>query len=126
MPFTRQRELIDREHADLASIVAQIRRATDAQDFRLTTLLLRDLQALEESHYASEEALMRAAGLELLARHRAEHAQLIDTLRSINQTILVENLRSVSPRIAAHLESALEHMHKSDSELWAMVAQMHT
>ena len=122
MPLTRERELIDRDHADLASLMAQIRRASDAQDFRLTTQLLRDLQALEEAHYASEDALMRAAGFEMLASHRAEHAQLIDTLRSINQTILVENLRSVSPLIAAHLEAALEHMHRSDSEFWAMLA----
>ena len=122
MELTRQRESIDRDHADLASIAAQIRRASDAQDFRLTKQLLLDLQAHEETHYASEDALMRAAGFDMPARHRAEHAQLIDTLRSINHTILIENLRSVSPRIAAHLEAALEHMHKSDSELWAMLA----
>ena len=124
MELTRQRELIDTDHADLASIVAKIRHAGDAQDFRLTKLLLLDLQAHEETHYASEDALMRAAGFDMPARHRAEHAQLIDTLRLINQTLLVENLRSVSPRITAHLEAALEHMHKSDSELWATLAQM--
>ena len=125
MELTQQREAIDRDHADLASIVVQIRRASDAQDFRLTRQLLLDLQAHEETHYAGEDALMRAAGFDMPEHHRAEHAQLIDTLRSINQTVLVENLRSVNPSITAHLEAALEHMHKSDSELWAMLAQTH-
>lgn len=124
MELTLQRESIDRDHADLASIVTKIRHAGDAQDFRLTKLLLLDLQAHEETHYASEDALIRAAGFDMPAGHRAEHAQLIDILQLINQTLLVENLRSVSPRIAAHLEAALEHMHKSDSELWATLAQM--
>lgn len=119
MELTRQRASIDRDHAEIASIVAQIRSASNAQDFGLTRQLLLALQAIEETHYASEDALMRAAGLDLPTGHRAEHARLIDTLRSINQTIVVENLRSISPRIAAHLEAALEHMQKSDSELWA-------
>ena len=116
-----QRESIERDHADLASIVAQIRCASDARDFRLTAQLLLELHALEEAHYASEDALIRAAGFEMPVRHQAEHAQLIDTLRLINQTILVENLSSLSPRIAAHLEAALEHMHTSDAELWAIL-----
>jgi hemerythrin len=122
MELTRHRELIDRDHVDLASIVAQVRRAIDAQDFRLAKQLLLDLQRLEEAHYASEAALMRAAGLDMPAPHRAEHAELIDTLRSINHTLLIENLHSISPRVAAHVAAALEHMHKSDLELWVMLA----
>ena len=123
MELTLQRESIDRDHAEIASTVAQIRHACDAQDFGLTRRLLLALQAIEEAHYASEDALMRAAGLEMPAGHQSEHAQLIEALRRINQTIVVENLRSVSPRIAAHLEAALEHMHRSDVELWsALVA----
>lgn len=123
MELARQRESIDRDHAEIASTVAQIRGASDARDFGLTRRLLLVLQAIEEAHYASEDALMRAAGLDMPAGHQAEHAQLIETLRLINQTIVVENLRSVSPRIAAHLEAALEHMQRSDSELWATLAQ---
>ena len=119
MTLAQERESIDREHAEITSIVAQIRSAGDAQDFALTKRLLLALQAIEEMHYASEDALMRSAGLDMPVGHQAAHAQLIDTLRSINLTIIVENLRAVSPRITAHLESALEHMHKSDEELWA-------
>lgn len=122
MELTAQRESIEKDHADIASIVAEIRRASDAQDFGLTRQLLLALQALEEEHYAREDALMRATGVDMPARHREEHAQLIDALRSINQTIAVEDLRSISPRVAAHLEAALEHMHKSDLELWAIIS----
>lgn len=122
MELTAQRESIEKDHADIASIVAEIRRASDAQDFGLTRRLLLALQALEEKHYAREDALMRATGVDMPARHREEHAQLIDALRSINQTIAVEDLRSISPRVAAHLEAALEHMHKSDLELWAIIS----
>jgi len=122
MELTAQRESIEKDHADIASIVAEIRRASDAQDFGLTRQLLLALQALEVEHYAREDALMRATGVDMPARHREEHAQLIDALRSINQTIAVEGLRSISPRVAAHLEAALEHMHKSDLELWAIIS----
>ena len=123
MELTELRGAIDSDHAEIASIVAQIRDASEALDFGVTKQLLRALQAVEETHYASEYALMRAAGRDMPAGHQVEHAQLIETLRSINQTIVVENLCSVNPRIAAHLEAALEHMQKSDSELWAMLVE---
>jgi len=119
MRLAQQRDLIDRDHAGLAALMYRIRQAIDAQDFSRTIDLLLELQELEEAHYAGEEALMVEAGFSMHADHRAQHAQLIDTLRSINHTLLAENCRSTSPCIAAHLEEALRHMHESDTKLWA-------
>ena len=121
MRFLLQRDRIDRDHADITALMHRIREASDAEDFQLTIGLLIELQALEEAHYASEETLMIDAGFWMHSEHRAEHAQLIDTLRSINQALLSENCRAASPSIAAHLEAALQHIRESDTRMWAHV-----
>jgi len=122
MQFERQRELIDKDHAGLARLAAKIAQASQSGDFRGTQRLLLELQSLEESHYAFEDEIMHAAGYEMHALHRAEHAELIDTLRAINRAMVIENLHSAGPQVAAHLEAALDHMQKSDARMWAELA----
>jgi len=72
---------------------------------------------LEAKHYAREDALMRAVGYAQADAHRAEHARMLDTLKSINETLVWENLGAISPQVVAHIEAAVAHMMHADEAL---------
>ena len=88
---------IVRDHADINELVAQLRAATERGDHATMKSLLMGLEMLEAKHYAREDALMRAVGYAQADAHRAEHAKMLDTLRSINATLVWENMRAISP-----------------------------
>jgi hemerythrin len=114
------KELVDtasHDHTEMASIVRLLRAALDAGDHDLMQSLLRELLMVEVRHYATEEALMRAVAYDEADTHRRQHAEMVDTLKRIVQTLVVENLASVSPQIVAHFETALAHMIDADQRL---------
>ena len=117
--LSQHREQVEREHEMLADLASQIRSSSGRSDFRTAARLLVELQALEEAHYAAEEAALRDSGSSMPEKHRIQHAGLLDVLRSINHDIRSGDSRTVSPLIAAHLEAALAHMHEEDRALWA-------
>jgi len=113
---------ISQDHAEIANLVARLRAALEGGDVGLMKSLLIALQMTEAQHYAREEALMHAIGYDRADSHRAEHAGLLDTLSRINQTVVWENLASISPQVVAHLEAALSHMIDADRLLNRFVA----
>ncbi|MCG6953786.1 MAG: hypothetical protein LJE90_15560 [Betaproteobacteria bacterium] len=108
---------IVRDHADINELVAQLRAATERGDHATMKSLLMGLEMLEAKHYAREDALMRAVGYAQADAHRAEHAKMLDTLRSINATLVWENMRAISPQVVAHIEAAVAHMLHADEAL---------
>ena len=114
------KQLVDtssRDHADMSGLVERLRAALDGGDCDLMQSLLTQLLMVEVRHYANEEALMRAVAYDHADPHRAEHATMVDTLTRIVETLVVENLASVSPQVVAHLETALAHMIDADQKL---------
>lgn len=114
------KQLVDtssRDHADMSGLVERLRAALDGGDCDLMQSLLMQLLMVEVRHYANEEALMRAVAYDHADQHRAEHAAMVDTLTRIVETLVVENLASVSPQVVAHLETALAHMIDADQKL---------
>jgi hemerythrin-like metal-binding protein len=108
---------IVRDHADINDLVAQLRAATERGDHATMKSLLIGLEMLEAKHYAREDALMRAVGYTNADAHRAEHAKMLDTLRSINETLVWENMGAISPQVVAHIEAAVAHMTDADQAL---------
>jgi hemerythrin-like metal-binding protein len=108
---------IVRDHADINDLVAQLRAATERGDHATMKSLLIGLEMLEARHYAREDALMRAVGYTNAVAHRAEHAKMLDTLRSINETLVWENMGTISPQVVAHIEAAVAHMMDADQAL---------
>lgn len=84
--------------------------------------LLMALQLVEARHYATEDALMRAVSYDGAESHRAEHVEMLETLKRINETLVWENVGAISPQVVAHLETALAHMRDADQALNRFVA----
>jgi len=114
---------IVRDHAEIADLVARLRRALDRGDHDEMKSLLMALQMAEAKHYATEDALMRAVGYAQADAHRAEHANMLETLKRINETLVWENLGAISPQVVAHIEAALAHMIDADQALNRFVSQ---
>lgn len=108
---------IVRDHAEINDLVEQLRAATERGDQATMKSLLMGLEMLEARHYAQEDALMRAVGYAQADAHRAEHAKMLDTLRSINATLVWENMAAISPQVVAHIEAAVAHMMHADEAL---------
>lgn len=105
------------DHSEIADLIARVRGAIERADKHLAQALLLTLQALEESHYRGEEALMRRIGYDGLARHHEEHLHLIRALRHINQTLALEGGGTVSVMISEHLEQTVTHTRDADARL---------
>ncbi|HEX5611189.1 MAG TPA: hemerythrin domain-containing protein [Burkholderiales bacterium] len=116
-------EDISHDHAEISEAVESLRALLDAGDYGEARSLLVRLEQIEIRHYATEEALMRAVAYDRADVHRAEHAEMLDTLARINQTLALEPAASISPRILAHLEAALAHMIQADQKLGRFVAE---
>lgn len=108
---------IVRDHAEIADLVARLRAALDRGEHGEMKSLLMALQMVEARHYATEDALMRAVGYDQADAHRTEHANMLDTLKRINEALVWENLAAISPQVVAHLEAALAHMVDADQAL---------
>ena len=113
---------IVRDHAEINELVRQLRAATDRGDHATMKSLLIGLEMLEAKHYAREDALMRAVGYAHADAHRREHANMLDTLKRINETLVWENMGAISPQVVAHIEAALAHMMHADEALNRAVA----
>jgi hemerythrin-like metal-binding protein len=108
---------IVRDHAEIAELVARLRAALESGDYKQMKSLLMALQMTEARHYASEDALMRAVAYDQADAHRVEHANMLDTLKHINEALVWENLGAISPQVVAHIEAALTHMIDADKAL---------
>jgi hemerythrin-like metal-binding protein len=114
---------IVRDHAEIADLVARLRRALERGDHGEMKSLLMTLEMVEARHYATEDALMRAVGYAQAEAHRAEHANMLETLKRINETLVWENLGAISPQVVAHIEAALAHMIDADQALNRFVSE---
>jgi hemerythrin-like metal-binding protein len=112
-----------RDHAEIADLVARLRRALERGDHGEMKSLLMTLEMVEARHYATEDALMRAVGYAQAEAHRAEHANMLETLKRINETLVWENLGAISPQVVAHIEAALAHMIDADQALNRFVSE---
>jgi len=112
-----------RDHAEIADLVVRLRAAVDRGDHGTMRSLLMALQLVEARHYATEDALMHAVSYDGAEAHRAEHAEMLETLKRINETLVWENVGAISPQVVAHLEAALEHMRDADQALNRFVAE---
>ncbi len=112
-----------RDHAEIADLVARLRSAVDRGDHGGMRSLLMALQLAEARHYETEDALMRAVAYDGAEAHHAEHAEMLETLKRINETLVWENVGTISPQVVAHLETALAHMRDADQALSRFVAE---
>lgn len=110
-------DTIIRDHAEIADLVARLRAALDRGEHGEMKSLLMALQMVEARHYATEDALMRTVAYDRADAHRTEHANMLDTLKRINEALVWENLAAISPQVVAHLEAALAHMIDADQAL---------
>jgi|GEM_PF-2066935 len=110
------------DHAEIADLVKRLRAALEGGHHNEMKGLLMTLQMVEARHYAAEDALMRVVGYDRADAHRAEHAGMLEMLKRINETLVWENMGTVSPQVVAHLERALAHMVDADQTLERFVS----
>jgi hemerythrin-like metal-binding protein len=110
-------EKIESDHTELTNLIASLRQALAKGHYELTKSLLLTLQMVEARHYATEGVLMQVVGYERADSHRAQHADLLDTLGRINQTLALESWSAISASVVAHIDSSIKHMIEADRGL---------
>ncbi len=71
---------LDRDHADMMSLAAQVSRLTAAGQMRQASAVLRELLCAAEAHWQREEAMLRAYGYPNLDQHTDGHRQTEEIL----------------------------------------------
>lgn len=79
---------LDAEHLLQAQILASVRDALAGEDWAQASDLIRQLQEVTEAHFVAEHLLMRLHAYPDYEIHEREHDQLIDDLRSLEESIV--------------------------------------
>lgn len=127
MEFTDQYlvgiEQVDREHRQLFAIVADIQQAL-AGDGALAGAqkAVRELLDYTQTHFASEEGLMAAAGFPELAAHRQLHADLLGQVHDMEMRIELEGEMAALELSRFLVNWLIEHIQQSDRRFGVFVA----
>ena len=92
---------VDHEHRELIALINRLHDAFLAQGVASTEGFFGDLYKGISAHFALEERLMRDAGYDQLAAHKADHERLLDEIRDIMDD-------SAGQRRAAELPARLD------------------
>lgn len=82
---------IDRQHRELFDWLAELESATSDRRMMTSVYALTRLVQYTRSHFATEEALMRACGYPRIDAHMAEHAELCRKLARLQAAAVSED-----------------------------------
>ncbi|MBI1943020.1 MAG: hemerythrin family protein [Betaproteobacteria bacterium] len=111
---------IDGQHRQMLDLVNRVLEGVHAR-LELGELIeiLRDLVRLTEHHFATEEKQMAASGADADA-HRAEHRQLLESLRAFTDRLDAESAGNCSLFLRAWL---LRHIETTDRQFAAFLRE---
>lgn len=116
---------IDEDHRRLVDLFNVLRHAVadgDARDY--IEAVLEELISCTVWHFRHEERLMLKHGYAGLAEHRAEHTQLIESVRALQQRFL-EGSGSLSDEEIEFLEHWLtEHIYVADMRMGSYLGEV--
>ncbi len=116
---------IDEDHRRLVDLFNILNHAVvegDATDY--IEAVLEELISCTVWHFRHEERLMLKYAYEGFAEHKAEHAELIESVRALQQTFLVEG-KPVSSEDIEFLERWLtEHILVADMQLGSYLGEL--
>jgi hemerythrin len=115
--FSVRSPVLDQQHKALIGIINQLHdamlRGALAEDMRR---ILQELIWYAESHFTSEEALMRRAAYPRLAAHHVQHAEFVRKARDLHAQLLAGKF-TVSMDLLRFLKSWLsEHILGEDQQ----------
>jgi hemerythrin len=107
--------IIDEQHQELFQIVNRLRQLVlEEADRNGIEVLLEDLVACSERHFASEEAHMAQVGYPDLTQHMAEHASMLASLHELLGRFR-ESDQAMAMMVPTFMEGWLKH-HISDGD----------
>lgn len=115
--FSVRSPVLDQQHKALIGIINKLHdamlRGALAEDMQT---ILQELIRYAESHFTSEEALMRRAGYPRLATHRIQHVEFVRKARDLHAQLLAGKF-TVSMDLLRFLRSWLsEHILGEDRQ----------
>jgi hemerythrin-like metal-binding protein len=113
---------LDSEHLLQAQILASIRDALVADDWSQASELLHQLHDVTEAHFVAEHLLMRLHAYPDCEIHEREHDQLIDELRSLDESVVSGETGLDAATRTLELWLA-HHIHTADKAFAVYVAE---
>ncbi|HWC66407.1 MAG TPA: hemerythrin family protein [Thermoanaerobaculia bacterium] len=113
---------LDTEHFLQAQILASIRDALAGDDWAQASDLVRQLQDVTEAHFMAEHLLMRLHAYPSFQLHEREHDQLIDELRSLEESV-VSGEAGLDPTIRTLELWLVHHIHTADKAFAIYLAE---
>lgn len=109
--------LIAQDHERLGQLLERLRGAIASGRAEEAQTLFLQLQVSEESHFATEEAIMTRHGYPDRQRHRDFHAGLLEALTTIARALLAEHPRHIETGVADYAAQTLNHIETADRRL---------
>lgn len=111
---------IDAEHRIQIELVLALCTAVETgQPAESVEEILRQLVSFSESHFMSEELLMRLASYDDYDDHVADHDRMLDALQEIASRYRVGESGLVVGKATSALEFLLQHIHTRDQRFQA-------
>jgi hemerythrin-like metal-binding protein len=109
-------QIIDEQHQELFGVVDRLRRMIEEGAARgAVEILLGDLLACTERHFATEETYMSKFGYPDFPQHVSEHASMLTSLHEL-QAKFQESHQSMALTVPTFMEGWLKH-HINDGDL---------
>lgn len=116
---------IDDDHRKLVDLFNLLNRAVANEESRdYTEALLDELISCTIWHFKHEERLMLKYGYQGLEEHRLEHAELVDSAKSLQQKFLSGGSPTSSEDIEFLEHWLTGHIYGADMELGAFLAEV--
>jgi hemerythrin-like metal-binding protein len=111
---------MDTEHLLQVQILSAMLEAFADDDWPRASDLIRQLEDVTEAHFVAEQLLMRLHAYPAYAAHEREHDQLIDELRSLEESI-VSGDTGLSAAARSFELWLLHHVHTADKAFAAFL-----
>jgi hemerythrin-like metal-binding protein len=95
---------VDFEHQSLFGLINDLHRRLEAKDFEEVEGFMAALHDRISAHFALEERLMRDAGYDGYAEHKADHEKLLDEIRDLMEQDRAGAFRDAVDRLSDQLE----------------------
>lgn len=116
---------IDDDHRKLVDLFNLLNRAVANEESRgYTEALLDELISCTIWHFKHEERLMLKYGYQGLEEHRLEHAELVDSVKALQQKFLSGGSPTSSEDIEFLEHWLTGHIYGADMELGAFLAEV--
>ena len=108
---------MDGEHGVQISLIRTFVQAIESgQDTAASTSILEQLTDYSDAHFMSEELLMRLASYDGYEEHVADHAKMIEALKTLGAQYRPGNTDLVATNARAALDFLLRHIETRDRE----------